>query len=183
MASQIAQILKQAQLAKSPLFGKLDAVYKNLSIISPDDALHYAPDYLAAVANIVAIDLQNECTPFEVGEALAQEKRRLLMGYLREAKTRPESCGEFLQDVSRLLINVQRVWVALAQDRPVDRFFELGNAYPELILPKSFDMRRYFKANEVTPDAIKVIDFASRIPDLKSGGYVRPTRGEHKTFQ
>ena len=169
MASDISRILTQALLAKAPLVRDVGKIYKSLSGIPMDDALRVVPDYFAAVANIVALDTNEVIGGVVDRDVMISETRKLLMGYLDEAKTRPESSGEFLGDASRLLVNVQRVWVALAQERPLNGFFELAQTYPQLVLPKAFAMRAYFKANEIDADTMKTIGYAVEMPKLASG--------------
>jgi hypothetical protein len=190
MASHISTILTRALLAKAPLYGKLETAYQQLSTILPGEALRCAPDYLAAVANIVDIDLREICDASDNAETVARKKRSMLMGYLHEAKTRPQSIGPFLKHASRLLVTTQLVWVELAKERPADRLFTLGNSFPELILPKEFRMRHYFRAGEVDPQLVTLLSYAAKVPETARG--MRKQRGKlgsphshaaHKTLQ
>jgi len=183
MASEFSRVLTQALLAKGPKLRDTGRFYKDLSSITPVEAIAHASDYLAAVANIVDIDTQELISHLQDRDDIAREKRGVLMGYLKEARTRPESSGEFLQDASRLLVNVQRAWVVLAQERPLNRFFDLARTYPELILPEAFGIRYYFDKGDVASETITVMRYAAGIPDLASGVVRGPAVHEHKRIQ
>ena len=107
MATHTAKILTQAQLAKAPMFDELETAYQRLAAIPLEDALRCVPDYLAAVANIVDIDLREVLDHFLDADCTAREKRKLLMDYLRDCKELGPECGPFLRNLSRLMVNVQ----------------------------------------------------------------------------
>jgi hypothetical protein len=181
--TQTKKILAQAKCAKTESFDKPETAYKNLSGIELRDALCHVPDYLEAVAHIVAIEMEEIVGGLADIDAIVQEKRDMLMDYLRTAKTRRERNGEFLKNASRLIINVQKVWLALAQERPLHRLFIHTTDYPELVLPQAFGMRYYFNERPADPELVKIIRYAARIPDLAAGARPRAEVGEHPTFQ
>ncbi len=167
MAGHIAKIITQARLAKAHTLNKIEDAIRDLSTILPGEAMRCPHDYLAAVANIIDIDMRGELDLHDDIDTQTKQKRAYVTECLREAKTRPESCGEFLRHMSRLAINVQLVWIEMAKERPLHRLFTLARSYPELILPESFKMRAYFARNEVPMDIVTILRHASNLPEME----------------
>lgn len=167
MAGHIAKILTQAKLAEAHTFNKIEDAIRDLSTILPGEAMRCPDDYLQAVANIIDIDMRGEMDLHDDVDTQTKQKRVYIVECLREAKTRPESCGPFLKNMSRLAINVQLVWIELAKERPLHRLFTLARSYPELIVPESFKMRAYFARNEVPLDVITILKHAQGVPVLE----------------
>mgnify|MGYP003386624338 CR=1 FL=1 len=88
MATHITRIVVQALLAKGPALNDVGKIYKDLSTIPLDEALRIAPDYLAAVANIVDIDTRREVDKHSNRDEITRAKRGALVGYLQEASSK-----------------------------------------------------------------------------------------------
>ncbi len=183
MTAPIDNILLHAQLAKVPMCGELEEAVAGLSRISPSAVMKCPSEYLSAVANVVDADIRQAIEESQQPDSVLRAKRALLMEYLRERKSRPEDCGEFLQDVTRLITNVQRLWLKLAAEVPRTRIFQIAPQFPELVLPMSFGMKFYFAHETIDPNLVTVLRSAAQSPEEAMRLRRTPSPHEHIHLQ